>query len=882
MRRFPFFFSIAFFALIAFLFVQSQPGDGQEKHVFNARIFNVFQARNIGPANMGGRIVDLAVVEKNPDTYYVAAATGGVWKTTDGGSTWAPLTDHFSCSIGAVAVSQSNPDVVWVGTGEANPRNSVTWGDGVYKSTDGGKSWTHMGLKETHHIGRIVIHPSNPDIVYVAALGHIWAPNAERGLFKTTDGGKTWQHVLKLDAETGVIDVAIDLQVPDTLYAAAYAVKRDGFSGGDPLKQYGPKAGLYKTTDGGAKWDKMTNGLPANQYGRCGVHVWRKDPNVVFAVVQSEKTGVGTKGNPPNGPTEVADGGIFRSNDRGATWTQLNSLVPRPFYYGQIRVDPSDDQRIYVLGTAFHMSADGGKTFSGGPQKKGAKGGGKGAGTHPDHHALWINPRDTNHLILGNDGGLYISKNKAANWTANRGMPLGQFYAIAVDMKKPYRVYGGLQDNGSWGGPSATRSDAGITLADWKSINGADGFHCQCDPNDVNTVYAESQYGNPVRVDVSIPGKKGKSIKPKSDKTDPIRFNWSAPMLLSPHNSKTVFYGGNYLFRSEDRGDSWKKISPDLTAGKGGTTYKSTGHTLTTVAESPKKPGVIYTGSDDGRVYVTRDGGQNWTDVSAKIPGVPKDRWVTRVECSHHDEATAYLTIGRYRNDDHKPYVFKTTDFGATWTSIANNLPDDSPINVIRESSRNPNLLFLGTEYAVHVSLDGGKVWHHLKAGLPVVPIHDLVIHPRERDLVIGTHGRSIYCVNIGPLEELTREVLAKGTHLFSIRSAQAFNPAKADARPKSYVAPNPEFGASIYYYLSTPAKEIRAVILDGKKDKGETGKRLRVLTGGKTQAGLHRIQWDLMNDFAKSEMVAPGEYLVELVVDGQKLTQNLRVEAAE
>lgn len=867
MRRYALATSVLSFAFFTLFLTYSQPILGQEKVVLPPRLLDVFQARNIGPANMGGRIVDLAVVEKNPDTYYVAAATGGLWKTTDAGNSWTPLTDHFTCSIGAVAVSQSNPDVVWMGAGEANPRNSVSWGDGVYKSLDAGKTWSHMGLKDTQHIGRIVIHPTNPQIVYVAALGHIWAPNAERGLFKTDDGGKTWQHVLKLDNETGCIDVAIDPQTPDTLYAAAYAVKRDGFSGGDPIKQYGPKAGLYKTTDGGAKWEKLTNGLPTNQYGRCGVTVWQKDPKVVFAVVQSEKTGVGTKGNPPNNKAEIDNGGIFRSDDRGATWTQLNSLVPRPFYYGQIRVDPTDDQQIYVLGTSFHVSKDGGKTFSGGAQKKGAAGGGKGAGggMHPDHHAMWINPKDPNHVIVGNDGGLYISKNKALSFTPNRGMPLGQFYAIAVDMKKPYRVYGGLQDNGSWGGPSATRNDVGITLADWRSINGADGFHCQCDPDDVNTVYAESQYGNPIRVDLSGAVKKGKSIKPKASKEDPVRYNWSAPMLLSPHNSKTLFYGGNYLFRSEDRGDTWKKISPDLTAGKGGTTYKNSGHTLTTISESPKKAGVIYTGSDDGRVYVTTDGGANWTDVSTKVPGVPKDRHITRLECSHHDEATAYLTIGRHRNDDHKPYVLKTTNFGDTWTSISNNLPADGPVNVIRESSRNPNLLFVGTEYALFASLDGGKIWYHFKAGLPVVPIHDLVIHPRERDLVIGTHGRSIYVVDINPLEELTPKILAQPAHLFSVRAATSYTPAKTEVKGKAYIAPNPEYGAAVYYYLKNPAKDLNIAIKDAKGFDG--------VKGAKLAPGVHRLVW---------KDVAPGDYTVELRANGQTFTQKLRVDKAE
>lgn len=857
---------VLFFALTIPLLLNIGPSVAQDKAAVDPKLLDVFQARNIGPANMGGRIVDLAVLDKNPDTYYVATATGGVWKTTDAGASFTPLTDDLTCSIGAVAVSQSNPDVVWFGAGEANPRNSVTWGDGVYRSVDGGKTWQHMGLKETRHIGRIVIHPTNPDIVYVAALGRVWGPNPERGLFKTTDGGKTWQHVLKLDVDTGCIDVAIDLSEPNILYAAAYAVRRDAFSGGDPAKQYSAKAGLYKTIDGGAKWQKMTKGLPENQYGRCGLAVYRNDPKVVYAVVQSDKTGVGTKGNVANKKDlNVGDGGVFRSDDRGASWTHVNSVVPRPFYYGQIRIDPVDDQRIYVLGTAFYVSSNGGKTFQ---TVGGAVKGGKAAGIHPDHHALWINPADNKHLILGNDGGLYVSRSRATSWSANRMIPLAQFYGIAVDMSKPYRVYGGLQDNGSWGGPSRTRSAEGITLADWKRIAGADGFQCQCDPSDSNIVYSEAQYGRPQRFDVAA--NKGKPIQPKSgDKSDPFRFNWNSPMLLSPHNPKTLYYGGNYLFKSDNRGDSWKKISGDLTFGKTGVAYASTGHTLTAIAESPKKAGLLYVGSDDGRIHVTTDAGQTWTDLSDKIPGVPKNRWITRIECSHHHEGTAYLAIGRHRNDDLKPYVFKTTDHGKTWQNITNNLPGDQPVHVIRESSKNPNLLFVGTENAVHVTFDAGKNWLPFKAGLPKLPMHDLVIHPRERDLVIGTHGRSIYVVDIGPVEEMTPAMLAKPAHLFRIRPALAYVPTQPDTKAKGYIAPNPRVGAAIYYHLQSPAKQLEFTVRKNG-DLFGAGK----LSERYATAGLHRyvMPFDGLGE-------APGDYTFELNVGGQRLTQPLRIE---
>ncbi|MCI0737804.1 MAG: hypothetical protein L0Y72_02080 [Gemmataceae bacterium] len=918
------------FTLVAlFLVGFFQPYRAQEKSAAD-RLLEVFTVRPIGPANMGGRIVDLAVVESDPDTIYVAAATGGLWKTTDKGATWTPLMDRITNSLGAVAVAPSDPNVVWVGGGEANPRNSVTWGNGVYKSIDAGKSWQHMGLKETQHIGRVVIHPKNPQIVYVAALGGTWGPNKERGLFKTTDGGKTWRHVLALDPDTGCIDVAIDPGDPDILYAAAYAVRRDGFSGGNPARQFGPKAGLYKSADGGQSWERMTEGLPKEEFGRCGLAIYQKNPNVLYAVVQTAKTPATVQGQPANKQGPVDAGGIFRSDDKGKTWTHLNSLCPRPFYYGQIRIDPSDDQNIYVLGVAFHISRDGGKTFSSG-----------GKGAHPDHHALWINPKDSNHLVLGNDGGLYFSNNKGVAWTAIRGMAIGQFYAIGLDMRKPYRVYGGLQDNGSWGGPTATDRAEGITLADWLRVGGGDGFYCQVDPTDPYTVYSESQYGNLRRLNLkqtagggkggfggkSIrPGAKaakadagkddkGKDDKAKDDKakddkgkddkgkddkgkdekgkeekgkgqkgggkgkgfadTSGYRFNWSSPLLISPHQPQTLYYGGNFLFKSTTRGDQWDIVSPDLTRAK--PKQKSSGNTITTIAESPKKQGILYVGTDDGNVQMSRDDGKSWIDLSKKFPGVPKDRWITRVECSHFAEGTAYVTIDRHRNDDRKPYLFKTTDYGATWRSLTGNLPGDSPLHVIRESSRNPNLLFVGNENGVYVSLDGGRAWQRFGTGLPIVPIHDLVIHPRDRDLVIATHGRSIYVTDIGPLEELTEKVLAKGAHVFSVRPALASVPKAVEpSKSKDFIAPNPPVGAAIYYYLkdSTPGA-VAVTIADN------TGKKLVTLEGP-GRAGINRVMWNLRSPMNGKEWIARGDYAMQMQAGGQSLSGTVRVETTE
>jgi photosystem II stability/assembly factor-like uncharacterized protein len=877
-----------------------------------------FAARNIGPANMGGRVVQIAGVESDPKLIYVATGSGGLWKTTDGGDSWKPVFDHLSSvCIGDVAVSQSDPNVVWVGTGEHNARNSVAWGDGVYKSVDGGNTWAHVGLKDSHTIGRIAIHPKDPNIVYVAALGHLWGPNAERGIFKTTDGGKSWQVSKFLDENTGFIDLKMDPAEPEILYAAAYCVRRDGFSGGNPGTFIGPQAGLYKTSDGGKTWEKMTEGLPANQYGRCGIDIYRKDPNTVFAVVQTDKTKVdnANAGGPPNGDLGPENGGIFRSDDKGKTWKFVNTLCPRPFYFGQIRVDPNDDNRVYVLGVQVFVSDNGAKEFRGGkggkgaaqkdPEKgkdkdksdkgdkdkadqakadkgKGGGGGGKG-GPHSDLHALWINPKEPDHVWLGSDGGLYLSKDKAKSYQPIRAMAIGQFYGISVDMSKPYYVYGGLQDNGSWGGPSANQSAAGIRQNEWFTISGADGFHTASDPTDPNIVYTESQYGAAMRVNVANKGAKGggggggkgggKGGNSISVKGQGNRYNWSTPIAVSPHDPKTVYLGGNFLFMSTDRGSGMKKISPDLTYGPPGKA-KNQGHTLFTIAESPTKKGVLWTGSDDGRIHVSKDAGENWTDVSS-IPGMPKDSCISRVEPSHFADGTCYVSITRYRNDDRRPYIFRTTNYGESWQDISSNLPANGSVHVVIESSRNAKLLFAGTEFGVFVSLDAGCSWHAFKTGLPTVAVHDLVIHPRDRDLVIGTHGRSIWVIdNISPLEELTAEVAGSASHLFDVRPAVAFKKKPADdaVKANAFVGKNPPYGAILYTYIKDANVKGMSIAIEDS-----TGKRVAMLKGA-TTPGLHQRVWDLTD--TKGELVQPGEYVAILQSgDGRQLRKKIVVE---
>jgi photosystem II stability/assembly factor-like uncharacterized protein len=823
---------------------------------------------------MGGRVVDLAVVESNPSTYYVAAASGGVWKTTDGSATFTPVFDAQPTQcIGAVALCRAKPEVVYVGTGESNPRNSVSWGSGVYRSTDGGKSWKACGLADTHHIGCIVVHPTDPDIAYVAALGHLWGPNKERGLYKTTDGGKTWECVKFIDENTGFVDVCMDPSDPDTLYAAAWPVRRDGFSGGNPARQTGSTGGLFKTTDGGKTWDRLAGGLPEKvSYGRCGLTVCAKDSKVVYAVVQTSET-VGaltnlgqpvtplTKDGRPGTPGKVETGGIFRSDDAGKTWKKVNDLVPRPFYYGQIRVDPTDARRVYVLGVQLFVSIDGGQRFMV-----------IGRTIHPDHHALWIDPKDTQHLIVGGDGGLYSSKDRGQTFVAHRGLVLGQFYGVAVDTRTPYRVYGGLQDNGSWGGPSRTRFEDGITQADWWRLVVGDGFQTAVDSTDPFTVYAESQFGGLVRVSLRG-GPKGplvRPIRPIAPKGGPPhRFNWNAPILLSPHDSKTLYFGAQYLFKSINRGDGWERISADLTAAPKTGPVLPFAHNILALAESPVKAGVLWVGTDDGKVWVSKNDGKDWTDVSDKIAGVPKERAIAKIECSHFTPGTALVAIDRHRNDDFKPYVFITTDYGETWKSIAGDLPTGAVVGVVRQSSKDKLLLFAGTEIGLFVTFDAGAKWYPLtKTGLPAVRVDDLVIHPKERELVIGTHGRGVWVMDVAALEQLTESVWKADAHLFDVKPAFIHKPLKRPfPSPPGFKAPNPPPGISVDF-LTTP-KSVGKVEVTCTN---AAGKRVGLYLGKETP-GLDGYVFDVKE---------AGEYTIALKFGDATQTKKVTVKEWE
>jgi photosystem II stability/assembly factor-like uncharacterized protein len=781
--------------------------------------FKALEFREIGPAVMGGRIDDFAVVEGNPNIVYVGVASGGVWKTTNNGTTWEPVFDKEEVStIGDIAIAPSDPSVIWIGSGEPNNRQSSSWGDGIYKSTDAGKTWKNMGLAETHHIGRVVIHPKNPDVVYAAAVGHLWGANPERGVYKTSDGGKTWNQVLKISNDTGVSDIAMDPESPDTLYAAAYTRRRTpfGFNGG------GRESAIYKTTDGGATWKKLVKGLPyenGGETGRIGLDIYRKDPNIVYALVQHEK------------------GGIFRSEDKGETWKKMSDTDPRPSYYSQVRIDPNNDLRIWVLGAAMFFSEDGGKTFNSRRVQR----------IHGDFHALWIDPADSNHILTGSDGGIHWSYDNGKTWDFLNNIAIGQFYEIGLDNEKPYHICGGLQDNGSWCGPSATLGREGIANPDWTLIHGGDGFYAEIDNVEPWIVYTESQDGYLARRNLRTGQER--SIKPEAKLSEPhYRFQWNSPIAISAHDHNTIYYGGNYFFKSTDRGDSWTRLGSDLTSGVdrnklqifGKTPDKQTlsRHdgveeypTITTISESPVTAEVLWAGTDDGNVQVTRDGGKSWKNVASQVPGVPRGTYVSRVVASKYAAGSTYVTFDGHRTDDYGVYIFGTSDYGETWQAIRHGIPDTAgSVHVVREHPRNANLLFAGTEFGLWISWDRGANWAAFKNNFPTVPVDDIELQARENDLVLATHGRSIWIFDdLTPLEKMDATVAASDLTLFPPRTANVWHmyTRRWSAGQKAFVAKNPPQGAVINYYLkaAVPPSEPKPDSAEKKETTAEAQK---------------------------------------------------------
>lgn len=837
-------------------------------------LFNGISARALGPTSMGGRISDIAVYEKEPRIFYVATAAGGVYKTESGGMTMKVVFDSAATSAGgAIAVSQKNPNLVWYGTGEASSRNSTSWGNGVYLSKDGGSTWTHMGLELTGHICDILIDPKNDDIVYVGATGDLWGASEHRGVYKTTDGGRSWNKVLFVNNLTGPADLVMDPSNPNILFAAMWERLRFPYN----WISGGAGSGLYKSTDAGKSWRKITKGIPAENdtqmIGRIGLSFHRKDPNLMVATIEAS-----TK-HPDQGPDQwrrTPNGGTFISKDKGESWTKVNNLNPRPFYFSMPRFDPNDPNRIYVYGVSVHLSTDQGKTFR-------AMGAIDNV-VHVDYHAAWINPNDSNHIIVGNDGGIYQSRDMGVTWEHMNNMVISQFYAVGFDFRKPYYVYGGLQDNGSWGGPTQTRR-GGPTYQDWYNVGGGDGFYVVVDPSDWRTVYSESQGGAVSRTDIKTGARR--SIVPRGQNTTPpvsgrIRFNWSTPIHISPHNSSTVYVGGQYLFRSVNRGDNWEVISEDLTTndaaklrpGFGSTTPESTGAenhcTIVSISESPARPGVIWCGTDDGNVWVTRDGGKSWTQVNANIPDAPKFGWISRVHASKHAAGRCYVTIDNHRMNDFKTYAYMTNDYGATWTKINGNLPANEPMHLIRDGLRNPDLLFAGTEFGLWMSLDRGQNWSKLK-NFPSTPVHDFHIHPREQDLVIGTHGRGIYTMNVSALEDLTKERLAQDVFLTRPQNYLILGGSTGGIGDGNRVwqARNSQPGADFYYYLKAP------VTGDVKISVQEADGNQVVELNGTNNAGLNLVQ------LPRSRRLAPGDYRIVLRAGGKEYMTSLRAEEA-
>jgi photosystem II stability/assembly factor-like uncharacterized protein len=1019
--------------------------------------------RCIGPASMGGRITAISVFEADPTTYWVATASGGLLKTVNNGVTFEHQFDHeATVSIGDVCVAPSDRNIVWVGTGESNPRNSVSYGDGVYKSTDGGKHWQNIGLKKSFQIGRVVIHPKDPNVVYVGVLGRLWGPSEERGLYKTSDGGKTWERVLFVDDRTGIIDLAMNPNEPDTLLVATWERQRDGFDshpgnevpiaegydGYDPIKKWGPGSHIYKTTDGGKTFKKLTKGLPSCNLGRIGLDYYRKNPNTVFAIIDCEEIGmgpppvwVGIGADDPAGPAklarvpadgpgakaglkvgdlitaidkkpikkweEVGDailghrpgdkmtftvqrdketkdivvtveqrpdpgqagpvylglqvekvegglrvalvtpdgpadkagvkandlllaidkkpvqeerhilealrdrkagdklslevkrgtekkdvvatlanrpgdrpqtsanrrpytgmysgqrenaqkeqgpdgwqyGGVYKSTDGGESWTRVNSLNPRPMYFSLLRVDPTDENYLYVGGISLYRSKDGGKTFSGDGNN----------GVHPDQHALWIDPKDGRHMIIGCDGGFYATYDRMDHWDFLNHMAIGQFYHVALDNRRPYHVYGGLQDNGSWGGPSHALHGPGPINEDWFVLSGGDGFVCRVDVNEPDIVYSEIQDGRMLRRNLRTG--EGGPIRPQQPPNTPAyRWNWNTPFILSNHNPSIFYCGGNYVFRSLKKGNDLKVISPEITRTKRGS--------ATALAESPRNPDILWAGTDDGNLWVTRDGGKEWRNVADKV-GLPGPRWVATIEASRGSDGRAYVVFDGHRSDDDNPYVYVTEDFGQTWQSLRANLPSGST-RVLREDVSNSSLLYLGTEFAVYASTNRGASWTRLNNNLPTVAVHEIAVHPTAGEIVAATHGRSLWVLDVTALRQMTAEALKAKAKLYRPNVVTYWKPEPQRGSAygigsRHFVGQNPPSGAQIYYSLTTKANKISLKVLD------YAGNTVTTLTDMKAEPGLHRVGWNTR---------APaGTYRLVLAVDGQEQSQPLRIE---
>jgi len=816
-------------------------------------LFSQVKARSIGPAVMSGRITDIEAVEDNPRILYVGTAGGGIWKSVNGGVTFSPVFDAYCSSIGCVTIDQKRSDTVWAGTGEGNVRNSVSVGTGLYRSRDGGRNWECLGFEDAERIVEIVLHPTLENTAFVAVLGHLWDDHETRGVYRTDDGGRTWRKILYVDRRTGCADLAIDPVDPDILYAAMWEFRRrpDFFTSG------GPGSGLYQSRDGGRSWDRLQTGLPQGHLGRIAVEIAPSRPETVYALVEAKDTA------------------LYRSIDRGKSWERRNDSIAvriRPFYFSNLEVDPRNPDRIYTAGLYLFTSGDGGKSF-GAPLMTAV------GSIHSDIHPIWIDPADPRHLFVGTDGGVYESRDEAKNYRLLGALPVSQFYHVAVDMQSPYHVYGGLQDNGSWTGPSAVIGGP-IRNRDWRNLGSGDGFYVLPHPGDHQIVYYSWQGGNLMRLDRRQA--EVKTIKPQPDPAQPkFRFNWNAAVSLSRWHSDTIYIGGQFLFRSPDRGDSWEIISPDLTSNdpdklrqeeSGGLSRENTtaeNHcTIVTISESPLVDGEIWAGTDDGRLQVTRNGGRTWKNTADAIPGLPKSTWCSGVEAGRHRSGTVYAVFDGHRTGDMRTHVFRSVDSGATWTSLT------SPIlrgyaHVVREDPLKPGLLYLGTEFGLYISIDDGRNWESLKAALPSVAVTDLVVHPRDHDLVIATHGRGIFIIDdLTPLRALDRDLLARDAAMLPSRPSLIRLPISYQefAGDAEFQGENPAGGAYISYYLKKRhiVGDLKLEILDAD------GKLIKTLPTGKA-AGVNRVHWNMRFRVPKT---ASARGLGPMVLEGPNVPE--------
>jgi photosystem II stability/assembly factor-like uncharacterized protein len=882
-----------------------------------------FVWRSIGPVGQGGRVDDIAVHPTDTRVFYVGFATGGLWKTVNNGTTFEPVFDTYEThSVGDIAIAPSNPDIVYVGTGEANNRQSSSFGGGVYKSTDGGESFTLVGLRETQSIARVIVHPTDPNTVWVAANGHLFGPNPERGIFKTTDGGVTWSHVLRVDENTGATDLVIDPSNPRKLFAAMYEHRRTAccFVGG------GDESGIWTSDDGGERWARVEgSGLPRGTMGRIALAMTPADPDVVYAQIEvaadredelseAEQEEWDRLREADSLPPDPQYNGVWRSTDKGATWEFRSNENGRPMYFSQIRVSPEDPDLVYTVDQRVQKSRDGGVTW----ETYTSFG-------HVDQHALWINPTDHDHILIGNDGSVDVTYDQGETWESLRPWAVGQPYHASVDMRRPYYVCTGLQDNGSWCGPSSVRG-GDILPQDWYRVGGGDGFYTQVDPTDPTMIFSESQNGNVRRVNLATGEQTGirprtagrqqpSNIRPEPPEGTEIRWNWNTPFLLSPHNPRTVLTGGNRLFISRDRGETWT-MTEDLTKNVDRDQIRILGlkndlprcnqissrgrecilsrndgvsmwSTITTVSESPIVPGQLWVGTDDGNIQVSQDGGATWREVSRNLPGGTTRYYVSRVEASWHDPATAFVSVDGHKSGDLRPYVYVTRDLGESWEDITGDLPRYGNVNTVRQDPRSESILYVGTEFGFFISGEMGS-WVKFMPGLPTVRVDDVLVHPRDNDLVLATHGRSIYVMDdITALQQYTLDILGEPAHLFEPREAvlwkRDITRSRSVTGDKGWVGESAPVGTNISYWLTEDASDVTLTVADVKT--GEVFRHLEA-TG---LMGTNRVRWNLRGDRPEQQsgggfggnqapVADPGTYRVTLTVNGQAYSRLVTV----